>query len=145
MFWMALEDNPPGRRWYAKSLREWAMRASHVNRVHSALFGQRGRPATAVEKVGTVRLMLASVGIPFHVAREEDENDKQNPDRDRDITWEWDEDEWIGLDIRDACGVPLEKDANWVPPADADPYEDKDGDEDDEEYVRYDRDDCRHQ
>ncbi|EKM58198.1 uncharacterized protein PHACADRAFT_252328, partial [Phanerochaete carnosa HHB-10118-sp] len=68
------------------------MRVSHVNRIHAALFGQQGRLATAVEKIDTVRFMLASVGVMFDVAREEEDNDKQNTDGGRSITWECFED-----------------------------------------------------
>ncbi|GJE96589.1 hypothetical protein PsYK624_127880 [Phanerochaete sordida] len=148
MFWMALDDCPPGRRWYAKSLREWGMRAAHVNRVHAALFGG-GRAAAAVDKVDAVRLLLASVGIAFYVAREDGEDDEQNIDRDKSITWECFEDKWIGLNIREACGVPLDDDADWEPPADENPYEDEEDDEygDSEDEGRYGggRDDCRPQ
>ena len=125
------------------------MRASHVNKVHAALFGRRGAVASAVDKVDTVRLMLASVGVPFGVARDEEDDDEVNPDRLQSITWECFEEEWIGLNIREACGVPLEKDADWTPPADEPPSDDEHeyDDEDDEDgYGRYGRvDDCRHQ
>jgi len=136
---MALDDNPPGRRWYAKTLREWGMRAAHADRVHAALFGQQ----SAVDKVDAVRLLLASVGISFVAARDEDEEDAQDLERNGSFTWECFESDWIGLNIRAACGVPLEKDGNWKPLADEDPYEDED--DEDGEYDRYDRGGCRQQ
>ena len=78
MFWMALDDDPPGRRWYRKWHRKWGMRPADVKRVHEALFGQSGRGCNdKVGKVDTVRLLLASVGIPFIAARQEDKQDEQ--------------------------------------------------------------------
>lgn len=145
MFWMALDDSPPGRHWYAKPLRKWDMRAAHVNRIYAALFGRSERLTSAIDKVDTIRLLLASVGITFYVAREEGESDVQDPDGDRRFSWECFEDDWLGLNIRDACGVPLDKDATWEPPADEEPSEDEYGDSEDEYDDGNARGDCRYQ
>lgn len=115
MFWMALDDDvPPGRHWQPKRVQTWGMGAADVNRLHRALFGRADRaPGAAVDKVDMVRLLLAAVGVPLGVAREEAARDELSPGGFR---WEGLHAQWIGMNIREACGVPLDGDAGWQMP-----------------------------
>ncbi|PSR72953.1 hypothetical protein PHLCEN_2v11190 [Hermanssonia centrifuga] len=133
LFKMALDSFPPGRRWYPSYITGWGLTGPDVDAIHLALFGPVGFPGNVVDKVDTVRLLLAAVGIPFRVAREEGGADRQNPGRVGAVEWEWDYDDWIGFNIRKACGVPLQRDAGWRPKIiNGSEYEDEDEDDEDE-------------
>ena len=109
-------DSPPQRRWHPVVQTTWSLGAMQVGRVRAALFGAEDEAecaASAVDGVDTVRLMLAAVGIPYRVARAEDEEDAQDARCARAIFWEWEDDDWIGLNVRRACGVPLRRDSAW--------------------------------
>ncbi|GJE96588.1 hypothetical protein PsYK624_127870 [Phanerochaete sordida] len=130
-FSLSFDPFPPGRSWYMRVQRKWELSAAHATQVHAALFGQRGRFA-GVHKVDALRLLLAGVGLPFAVARAEGDRDAQNPGG-HGITWKGLEEEWVGVNIRKACEVPLARDASWVPPPDEEPSDDDMDDDDDDD------------
>lgn len=105
-------DRPPQRKWHPIVQTKWNLVPFQVGRVRAALFGAEG-PTSAVDNVDTVRLLLAAVGIPYRVARTEGEADGQDPLCARAIFWEWEDDDWIGLNVRRVCGVPLLRDGAW--------------------------------
>lgn len=107
------DDNPPRRGWHPVVQTQWGLEARQLARIRNALFGGACCPATDIDKVDTVRLLLASVGIPYHVARTEDDEDAQSPSLARAIFWEWEYDDWIGVNTRRVCGCTLGRDNDW--------------------------------
>ncbi|KAH8100025.1 hypothetical protein BXZ70DRAFT_200352 [Cristinia sonorae] len=136
-FELGLADLPPGRRWKPIDQMEWGLKEADAKRIHEALFDTEERsPLKTVDKVATMRMLLAAAGIPFGVARTEDGDDGQDPERIATVRWELDHDEWIALNIRKACGVSLQRDANYKPRSadDDDDYPEDSDEDDDEEY-----------
>lgn len=144
LFELGLADLP-GPKWRAVDQLQWGLRSEEVDKIRAALFGT-GEESLAkdVDKVDTILLLMAAVGIPFGVARapsegsegEGDEEDGQDPGGVATIHWELDQDHWIALNIRKVCGVPLPKDANYKPRSaydEDDEYPDEDEDDEDED------------
>lgn len=105
------DESAPRRRWHPIIQTTWGLDAHQIDRIRAALFGDEATcPANAVDRVDTVRLLLASVGIPYRVARTEGEEDAQDSRCARAVSWEWEHDDWIGLNIRRACGMLLQRD-----------------------------------
>ncbi|KAG1744470.1 hypothetical protein EDB19DRAFT_1961869, partial [Suillus lakei] len=84
--------------------------------VHEALFGELGKPAETDSEtmlayqrslVRGIRLLLAIVGIPYNVACTDDESD----DGPHYLMFEGLGDKWVGLGVRNACGLRLARDA----------------------------------
>lgn len=128
LFNLSLDPDPPGKRWYRLYVSAWDLTSVDVDKIQTTLFGSNG----PLNKVQTIRLLLASVGILLRVGRTEDEDDNCNPERAGSIQWGWDYDDWIAFNIRKACGVPLQRDATWKPRQFQNLYDDSDEDEDGE-------------
>ncbi|PCH42283.1 hypothetical protein WOLCODRAFT_152313 [Wolfiporia cocos MD-104 SS10] len=86
----------------------WGPSPAEVQRLHRMLFGE-GAPASKVGTVEMVRLLMAAVGLPFHVKSEGGGGDEQ--DDKSHIRWAINDCEWLGWSVRAACGVPLRADA----------------------------------
>lgn len=64
-----------------------------------------------------MRLLLAAVGINLSIARKEEDEDEQiEGDSETNIKWDLHHEDWIGVNLRKAYGVPLQKDADYRPP-----------------------------
>lgn len=72
---MYLDPDPPEKRWYRRYVSDRDLTSADVDRLQTTLFGSNG----PLDKVQTIRLILASVGILLHVRRT-DEDDKCNPE-----------------------------------------------------------------
>lgn len=123
-FEMELEEDPPGKRWYASYITNWGLTAAHAEHIQTTLFGHDAQlPANAIDSVDTMRLLLAAVGIQLQVARTEEGEDRQARGE---IVWEMDNADWIAHNIRKACGKPLERDATFKLEPPYNPNEDED-------------------
>lgn len=133
-FELGLADLPPGRKWKPVDQMHWGLKQEDIDKIHAALFDTEERsPLKGVSKVDTAKLLMAAVGVPFGVATTEDGSDGQDPMRMATIQWELDHEDWIALNIRKVCGVPLKRDANYKSRSEMEDDEDEDEDEDSEE------------
>lgn len=134
VFELGLADLPPGPKWRPVDQTLWGLKEAEVSQLHTALFDSEDRsPVKEIDKVDTIRLLMATVGIPLGVARHEDEDDRQDPTEIATIQWEIDHYDWIALNIRKVCGVPLKKDAHYKPRSADEDDEWPDEDDEDEE------------
>ncbi|THH31713.1 hypothetical protein EUX98_g2487 [Antrodiella citrinella] len=133
VFEVGLADLPPGPAWRPIDQTLWGLQEPELNRIHAALFDSERDLATGINKVDTLRLLMAAVGIPFSVARDEEGQDGQDAPEIGKIEWELDHEEWIALNIRKVCGIPLERDAQYKPRSLDDEYYDDGGEDDDDD------------
>ena len=118
IFEMRLADVPPGPRWRPIWERHWALEAADVARIHDVLFGDASQyPANLIDKISTVHLFFAAVGLWFHVARSDSEDEQDKLEEASSIHWTLSDNmDWFGLNIRKICGFQLARDANYMPP-----------------------------
>lgn len=84
----------------------WSVKPTDVDKIHKTLFA----PNIDIEKLQTMRIILASVGILIRAARKANEEDGDSPDGLGKFGW-WDHHEWVATQLRKACGVSLKRDA----------------------------------
>lgn len=135
MFEVGFADLPPSdEEWKPVDQTEWGLTTSDLDAIRIALFGAPPSTWDGVGNLDVVRLLMAAVGIPFGVATEEDDEDTdgQDPAEVGTILWELDHEQWIALNIRKVCGVPLERDASWKPRVPVIEYESESEEEEDD-------------
>lgn len=136
LFEMGFADIPYGKRWHAIDELEWGLRTIDATWIHDALFGDGSQsPGNLINKVDTVCLLFAAVGVPFEASRVEDKEDQLISHCVDGIYWKIYNYEWIGLNIRKACKCPLARDAEWKPReiSDSEGEDDYDDDDDDDD------------
>lgn len=132
IFDMGLADIPPGRRWRAVDELAWGLTVSDANKIHRTLFGKKTKsPGSQISKVDTIRLLFAAVTLPFNVAKSEDDKLSDCIDRRARIRWKLGNEDWVALNIRKSCGVPLKRDAKYKPKKS---YVEEEDDDDDDSY-----------
>ncbi|KAJ7148095.1 hypothetical protein C8R43DRAFT_1069157 [Mycena crocata] len=131
-FEMGLADVPPRRRWRAIDERDFGVLEPQARALHRILFGEPAGAESLAEQVSvreTLRLLLASVGIGFYAA----ENDEDSVNLDgflmADLRWEGldGSERWLGRNLRRVAGcAPLKEDGVDSPDEEDDDEENDD-------------------
>ncbi|KAG2143451.1 uncharacterized protein EDB93DRAFT_1088292 [Suillus bovinus] len=109
-------DGNYGKNWRRIECGNVELHEQGVLDVHEALFGELEKPTETDSEamlayhrslVRGIRMLLAAVGISYHVACADDESDKGPYD----LMLEGLSDKWVGRCIRNACGLRLARDA----------------------------------
>lgn len=115
LFQLGLKEMPPGRRWRPVQERTFDISASEVCELHRVLFGEAGEACAGMISLReTLRLLLASVGTPLHIASTDEERDEDSF-KTRGLHFEGLEASarWLGRHFRSVAGcAPIEHDGN---------------------------------